>query len=77
MLVLFGVDVYQYAGTAWLVGNVVFGLAVIPLAIFLARRYGPRLEGSTVMRRLAEAIAGQTLSEARASLDSIRRFAES
>jgi hypothetical protein len=72
--VIFGVDVYAYANTAWLVGNVLLGLAVIPLAIFLARRYGPRLEKSTAMRRLADAIAGQTLSEALDSLDSIKRF---
>jgi RNA polymerase sigma factor (sigma-70 family) len=77
MLVCFGVDVYEYANAAWLAGNVLFGLAVIPLAIFLARRYGPRLRGSTTMRRLADAIAGQTLSAALASLDSIRRFEES
>jgi hypothetical protein len=74
MLVLFGVDVYEYANPAWLAGNALFGLAVIPLAISLARRYGRRLEGTTAIRRLADAIAGQTLSEARASLDSIRRF---
>jgi hypothetical protein len=77
MLGVFGVDVYAYANTAWLVGNVLFGLAVIPLAIFLSRRYGPRLERSSAMRRLADAIAGQTLSEALASLDSIHRFEES
>jgi hypothetical protein len=77
MLVLFGVDVYEYASAAWLVGNVLFGLAVIPVAIVFARRYGPRLRRSTPMRRLADTIAGQTLCEARASLDSIRRFGDS
>lgn len=74
---LFGLNVYEYANTEWLVGNVLFGLAVIPLAVFLARRYGPQLERSTAIRRLADAIAGQSLSDARASLDSIRRFEES
>ncbi len=73
---IFGIDLYAAASPAWLIGNVLFGLAVIPLAIFLARRYGPRLEGSTAMRRLADAIAGQTLSEALISLDAIRRFEE-
>lgn len=74
---IFGVDIYPAASPAWLTGNVLFGLAVIALAIFLARRYGPRLERSTAMRRLADAIAGRTLSEARNSLDAIRRFEES
>lgn len=76
MLGIFGVDIYAYATTAWLAANALFGLAVIPLAIFLARRYGPRL-GSPVTRRLAEAIAGQSISQALASLDTIRRFEES
>lgn len=77
MLVLFGVDVYAIANPAWLAANVLFGLAVIPLAIFVARRYGARLNRSTMMRRLADAVAGRSLSEALASLDSIRRFEES
>jgi hypothetical protein len=76
MLVLFGVNLYAATTPAWLASNVLFGLAVIPLAIFLARRCGPRL-GPTRLRRLADAIAGQSLSEARDSLDSIRRFEES
>ena len=74
--VLFGANVYEYADPGWLAANALFGLAVIPLAMLVARRYGPRLEASTTMRRLADAIAGQTLSDARASLDSIRRFEE-
>lgn len=73
---IFGVDVYSFANAAWLAANLVFGLAVIPLAIVLARRYGPRLEGSTAMHRLTDAIAGNGVAEALASLDSIRRFEE-
>ena len=46
---LFGVDVYA-AGPAWLVANALFGVAVIPLAIFIAKRYGSRLAGFTPMR---------------------------
>ena len=77
MRAAFGVNIYDYANTAWLAANVLLGLAVIPPAIFLARRYGPRLEGTTVMRRIADAIAGKTLSEASATLASIHRFEES
>ena len=74
---IFGVDLYAAASPAWILANVLFGLAVIPLAIILARRYGPRLERSSAMRRLADAIAGHTLTKALDSLDSIRRFEES
>lgn len=76
MLGVFDVDVYAFASPAWLAANVLFGLAVIPLAIFLARRYGPRLARWSAMRRLADAIAGNTLTAALESLDSIRRFEE-
>jgi hypothetical protein len=70
---LLGVDAFA-AGTGWLAANLLFGLAVIPLAIFLARRYGDRLGRYAPMRALADAIAGRSLASALASLDVIRRF---
>jgi hypothetical protein len=70
---LFGVDAYAI-NAAWLAANVLFGLAVIPVAIFLARRFGDRLERTGFMRGLADAIAGRSLAAALDSLDSIRRF---
>jgi hypothetical protein len=73
---LFGVDIYA-AGPAWLAANAVFGLGVIPLAIFIARRYGPRLATSTRMRWFADAVAGRSLAQALDSLDAVRRFEES
>lgn len=72
---LFGVDVYV-AGWTWLAANVIFGVAVIPVAVFLARLFGPRLAASTPMRALADAIAGHSLKSAIDTLDSIRRFEE-
>ncbi|HEX3671066.1 MAG TPA: hypothetical protein VHT92_05110 [Candidatus Cybelea sp.] len=72
---VFGADAYA-GGAAWLAGNVLFGLAVIPVAIFLARRYGSRLAASKPMRALADSIAGHSLKSAMDSLDSIRRFEE-
>jgi hypothetical protein len=56
---------------------VLFGLAVIPLAIFIAKRYGARIASTTSLRRLADAIAGNSLTQARESLDAIHRFEES
>jgi hypothetical protein len=72
---LFGVDVYA-AGSGWLVANALFGLAVIPLAIFMAKRYGARIASSTPMRTLADGIAGRSLAAALDYLDAIRRFEE-
>ncbi|MBV9719944.1 MAG: hypothetical protein JOZ77_11540 [Candidatus Eremiobacteraeota bacterium] len=70
---VFGWNVYA-AGPAWIAGNLLFGLAVIPLGVFVAKRYGTRLSHSAAMRRMADEIAGRSLTKALESLDSIRRF---
>ena len=70
----FGLDVYA-AGIPWLAANVAFGLAVIPLAVWVARRYGARLGASPWMRELADTIAGRTLAEACEALAVIEGFA--
>ncbi len=72
----FGVDLYADGG-GWLAANALFGLAVIPIAVLAARRYGPRLARSTPMRALADAIAGYSLTRALNLLDALRRFEES
>ncbi len=70
---LFGVDTYTVSAE-WLAANALFGLAVIPAAIFLARRFGERLGRMSFMRGLADAIAGRSLAAALDSLDAVRRF---
>jgi hypothetical protein len=71
---VFGVDVYVAVGPGWLAANALFGLAVIPLAILIARRYGKKLEPFPLTRALADAIAGRSLTAALAALDAIIRF---
>lgn len=70
----FGVDLYVAASPAWLVANVLFGLAVIPIAIAIARRAGPRLKRSSALRAIADDIAGRSLAAALNDLDTLRRF---
>lgn len=72
----FGVDLFANGG-GWLAANALFGLAVIPIAVFAARRFGPRLARSAPMRAAADAIAGHSLTRALNSLDALRRFEES
>jgi hypothetical protein len=73
---VFGVDIYAYVSSAWLAANVLFGLAVIPLGILAARRFGNRFGRHSAMRSLADHVAGHSLVAARDSLDTIRRFEE-
>jgi hypothetical protein len=72
----FGVDVYATTSPAWLASSVLFGLAVIPAGILGARRFGPRLTRQSVMRSLADEVAGRSLARALDDLAAIRLFAE-
>jgi len=49
----FGADVYRLFGTAWVVTNVLFGLAVLALGIWLSKKFGPRMS-QQFLRDIAE-----------------------
>ncbi|HEY2555237.1 MAG TPA: hypothetical protein VGI15_08295 [Candidatus Cybelea sp.] len=72
----FGVDLYAVADPGWLAINGLFGLALIPAAIFVARRFGRHLRESSLGRALADEIAGRSLAAALDDLAAIGRFAE-
>jgi hypothetical protein len=69
-----GVDAYATLGASYLTANALFGLALIPLALWLAKRYGPRLQRSPVLRTLADDLTGRSLIAALQSLDTLARF---
>ena len=48
-----------------------FGFAVIPLAVWVARRYGGEMGGWPVMQGLARDLAGREVMEAREFLATI------
>jgi hypothetical protein len=56
---------------AW---NIAFGFAFIPFAIWLSRRYGERLSKSSIVRYIADSIAGRDIAVARDVLEKLRRF---
>jgi hypothetical protein len=71
---IFGVNVAE-ADPVWLVANFLFGVAVIPVGVYAARRFGPRLKASSAMRAVADEIAGRSLAVALEDLAAIGRFA--
>jgi hypothetical protein len=71
---LIGLDAYATFDTAWLVSNFVFGLAVIPLMLWLSKRYADRLRGSSLARRVVDALADRSLNEATGFLGSLSSF---
>lgn len=71
---LLGVDAYAIFDHGWLAANVLFGLAVIPLAVWLSRRYADRMQRSPMVQRLLRDLAGYNLNAATAYLGTLERF---
>ena len=69
----FGVEL---SSVAWLSVNVLFGLALIPLAIWLSKTFGDRMTSSPFIQRLMRDIAGHNLTAAQAFLASLSQFAQ-
>lgn len=71
---LFGVDAYRLFGGWYLVANLLLGVAAIPLLLWLARRYGERLAGRPLLKRLADDVAGRNLTAALDHLAALAAF---
>ena len=59
---------------AWVAANVVFGLVVALVMIWLSNRYANRMDRWPAIKRLLDAFAGRSLTNALRSLDSIVQF---
>jgi hypothetical protein len=73
---LFGMDVYQIFSTAFLASNLLLGIAVIPIAIWAAKRFGSRLNGSPFWRWLMDEIAGRNLLDAQRYAETLVEFGD-
>lgn len=73
---LFGVDAYALFSSAWLAANVALGVAVIPLAVWISKRYADRMERSPLVQRLMRDLAGYNLNAATGFVSSLARFEE-
>jgi hypothetical protein len=69
--VLFGIDDYS---RAWLAVNVLFGLSLIPLAMWVSKTFADRMQNSAFLQRLMRDLAGQNLTAAMAFLASLSQF---
>src|ERR1039457_1527111 len=68
------VDAYKVFGTAFLLANLAVGLAIIPLAIWVSRKFGDRMGRSPVMRRLMRELAGYNMNAATDFLTTLSEF---
>lgn len=71
---LFGIDAYRFLSAGVIAVNLLFGVAVIPAAIWMTKRFGHRFKRSGWMGRLADEIAGRSLSEAQRTVTEIVEF---
>ena len=71
---LLGVNAYAVFDTTWLVVNVLFGIAFIPLMLWLSKRFATRMNRSPLVQRVMDDIAGNNLKEATGFLDELASF---
>lgn len=69
-----GLDPYAIFSASWLVGNLLFGLAVIPLVLWVSKRYSHKFESSPFLQSIMNDIAGRSLNEAIGFLDKLAKF---
>jgi hypothetical protein len=69
---IFGFDIYRVFGAQWIAVNVAVGIALTPLVVWLARRFGGDQHG--VVKGVADDIAGRRLSDAMRRLDEVSAF---
>lgn len=60
--------------TAWLWANILFGLALVPLELWLSKKFGDRMDGSPFLQRVMKDITGHNLNAAFTSLTKLAAF---
>jgi hypothetical protein len=68
------VDAYKEFGTGFLLTNLAVGLAIIPLAIWVSRKFAPRMDRSPAMQWLMRELAGYNLNAATCFLATVAEF---
>jgi hypothetical protein len=58
----------------WLIANALFGVAVIPVMVWVSRSFGDRMAQAPFVQRLMDDIAGRSLTGAKAFLDQVAIF---
>jgi hypothetical protein len=71
---LLGIDAVAAFGVPWIVVNVAFGVAVLALGLWLARRYGTGANAAPWFRRFSESLSGNAVRSAAAELRTLQRY---
>jgi hypothetical protein len=71
---LLGINAYESLDTPWLIANVLFGIAFIPVMIWASKHFSPRWQGSAFVKGLMDYIAGHELSDMNAFLARLEEY---
>jgi hypothetical protein len=69
-----GLDAYRLFGVPYLVANLLVGLTIIPLGIWLSKKFSDRMGRSPFIQRLMKDLAGYNLNAAGGFLASLSEF---
>jgi hypothetical protein len=69
-----GVDAYRALGARYLLANVAFGLAAIPLGLWLANVYSGKALRSPALRSFVRDLSGRSLAAAEAAIGRLATF---
>lgn len=69
-----GWDVYRLFGTTWMVVNAAFGLLILGIGVWVARRYGDPMSKSAFGQRFLRDLAGYNLNAASGFLATLAEF---
>jgi hypothetical protein len=70
----FGLDAYHLFNTAWLITNVLVGLAVLALAIWLSKKFSERMSRYPGIQMFMRNLAGQNIKTANEFLAKLSEF---
>lgn len=71
-----GLNPYAIFSASWLVTNLLFGLAVIPLVFWVSKRYSHRFQSFPLVQAIMNDIAGHSLNEAIGFVNKLSKFEE-
>jgi hypothetical protein len=71
-----GLNPYAIFSASWLVGNLLFGLAIIPLVLWVSKRYSNKFQSFLLVQAIMNDIAGHSLNEAISFLNKLSKFEE-
>jgi hypothetical protein len=71
---LLNLDAYRVLGARFLIVNVAFGLALIPVAAWVSKKFGNRMDRSPALQRLMRELAGYNINAASGFLATLAEF---